>query len=90
MKNFTVQVDYEGRLYECFVQKLKNRQENVYIINFCDNTLIKQYQGKRIVLCAQRLNLHQDNHVGLPAGKGLPVFEANLWKAIWQSEGVQS
>lgn len=88
MKNFTVQVEYDGNRYECFVQKLKDRSENVYIINFCDNTLIKQYQGKRIVLCSS-LNIRDNqNQVAAPAGKNLPSFEANLWKAIWNYDRI--
>ncbi len=52
MEHFTISIDFMGEQYECFVQKLKGRAEVVYMISFFDNTLIRLYKGKRIVLCA--------------------------------------
>ncbi|RFM26332.1 hypothetical protein [Deminuibacter soli] len=86
MKNFTVQVEYDGHNYECYVQKLKDKEDNVYIVNFFANTLIKQYQSKRIVLCAQRLNLGNAVEHPVAAANNLPAFEANLWRAIWLND----
>ncbi|MBN9295824.1 MAG: hypothetical protein J0I41_02385 [Filimonas sp.] len=52
MQTFTVLVEYNGKQCDCFVQMFSNEGENVCIVNFCNNDLIKLYRGKRMVIAA--------------------------------------
>jgi hypothetical protein len=35
---------------ECYVQHLKSREEDIFIVNFKDSELIRQFQGTKTVL----------------------------------------
>jgi hypothetical protein len=75
METFSIEFDYEKKHYECFVQKIKSKTEDVYILNFKDSILIRQFKATKIVLSSTHTSTSND--VG---------FTENAWNAIIQKE----
>jgi hypothetical protein len=59
MQTFTVFVECNGKQCDCFVQMFSNEEENVCIVNFSNNELIKLYRGKRMVIAAPAVDAHK-------------------------------
>jgi hypothetical protein len=77
MTTFMIEFDFERYHYECFVQKIKTRNENYYILNFKDSELIKRMQCKRMVL---------SQHTSVAINTGDDLLRAQAWNAIAKRE----
>lgn len=76
MTTFMVDVNFEKSRYACFVQKVFSKEENVYILNLTDSSLIKRFNGKKLLLSQSRINVCAEH----------TSFEQNAWNAILQRE----
>lgn len=75
MKTFLIEFDYKKCHFECYVQKLKSKTEDVYILNFKDTFLIRQFNGKKMVFSSKNRNAASND-----------IFQENVWEAIMKKE----
>jgi hypothetical protein len=78
MQTFVIDFNYEKKQVECFVQKIHDGKEAIYILNFTDSFLIKRFNGKRLLL-AKREDAIATNSPEL-------IFQLQVWNAIIKKE----
>jgi len=54
MRAFVLRLDRGEAKYECFVQQLTEKQEDIFIVNFKDSGLIRLFQASKILLYINR------------------------------------
>src|SRR3954463_5902672 len=82
MKKFLVELEYESRKYECFVQKLKCAHEDLYILHLKDTNLIRRFLGKKMVFYCPRTSVKDRNPAYQMGESRDSVFEDKAWNAI--------
>jgi hypothetical protein len=79
MKNFLVQFEYEGTLYECFVHKItQTGKPCIYIVDLGDSLLINKFNTKRLALCYDETYLARPDNTGT----SLAIFNQQVLSAI--------
>ena len=83
MQAFVLRLNRGERKYECFVQQIADKGEDIFIINFKDSCLIRLFRGSKVLFHLSRKADKGD----LREGKERRLKE-HLWNAIAESEAV--
>ena len=86
MRTFLIELEYESKRYECFVQKLVCFTEDLYILNLKDSGLIKKFMGKKMVFYSNRSLQGIINRGCQVSYSRDSLFEERAWGAIWRKE----
>lgn len=79
MTTFMIEFDFERCHYECYVQKLKNKDQYYYLLSFKDSELIKRMKGKRMAL---------SQPTSIAADSGDELLRLQAWNAIAKKEAA--
>jgi len=83
MQAFVMRLNKGERKYECFVQQIADKGDDIFIVNFKDSCLIRLFRGSKALFYLRR---KPDNR-GLKEGKERQLQE-HVWNAIVENESV--
>jgi len=81
MQAFVLRLNRGEARYECFVQQIKDKGEDIFIVNFKDSCLIRLFRASKVLFYLRR------SKEGMLDGKEHRLKEC-LWNAIAENEAI--
>jgi hypothetical protein len=69
--SFFLDIIYCDKPFRCFLQKLSNRQETIYVLNVSDGCLIDLFGAKKVMYCAGNMEVGKSEDGGTNEKKSI-------------------
>jgi hypothetical protein len=87
MQAFILRLDRGEIRYECYVQQIPGKREDIFIVNFKDSCLIRQFHASKLLFYITRDGELSGRKPGLQEGRESQLKE-HLWNAIKEREAI--